>query len=162
MVTVTSNCYFLLCIIVDFPNYLGTLYKEIKCWLFKLFEWGGGVYPAHQGFLVQQSRPSHKELLAKPHSPWEETVGDHRRDGALGAEHRGSQWLHLPPRTDSRLMAISKTGDPDSFQAVSWGTLGPPSPAQAWAQRPPSSPLELHAHQPCVIRAQAARANTGC
>lgn len=135
-----NNCYFLLCATVYFPNYLGIFYKMLAFQSFLM----GGVYPAHQGFLVQQSRPSHRELPARrPTALWEETAGDLRRDGASGAEHRGSQWLHLPPRADPRPVSVSKVRGPDSFEAVSWGTLGPPSPAlrRSWAQRPPAAPL---------------------
>lgn len=70
MVTVTSNCYFLLCIIVGFPNYLGTLYKEIKCWLFKLFEWGWGMSTRlTRVSWFSKADPATKNYLQSPTAP---------------------------------------------------------------------------------------------
>lgn len=140
MVTITNNCYFLLCVLVWFPNYPG-IFDKMSFQSFLM----GGVYPAGRGFLAQQSRHSHRELPAKTHSPMGRNGGgDPGRGRAWGAEPRGSHRLHLPLGADPRPVAVIKVG-PRLFPGCFLGNTGAPQhcPAQAWVQgprRPPCTP----------------------
>lgn len=93
-----------------------------------------------RGSWLRKADTATGSYLQRPTAPWEETAGDPGRDGAWGAEHRGSHWLHLPLGTDPRPVAIIKVG-PRLFLGCFLGnTAHPPCPAQAWVQGPQRPP----------------------
>lgn len=95
-----------------------------------------------RGSWLSKADPAIGSYLPRPTALWEETVGDPRRDGALGAEQRGSQgFTSLPGRPQSA--GHQQSQGPRLFLGCFLGNTGAtqPCPAQAWAQGPPAAPL---------------------